>query len=201
MRVLIAVPTADAILPETVKGIYELETAGCECSFTYVAGYDCARARNLIAQRAITEKADYLLSVDSDVVLPSDALANMLEHGEDIVIGFYARRGRFDGTTTVVRKGSKDHIDALKADEIEKLREQGVAKLDVKAGGMGCALIRTSVFERLDYPYYKFQLYKSGNYLSEDYYFFQQCRNAGMNVYLDTRVGCDHIFRHRQSSM
>ena len=201
MRVVIGVITADGVLPEACKAIFDLDKAGCECMFHYVQGYDCASARNRIAQFAIEDDADYLLAVDSDVVLPKDALANMLEHGDDIVLGFYARRGHFDGTTTIIRKGSADHDDSMNASEFERMRDNGVCKCEVKAGGMGCALIRTSVFKRVGYPYYKWVLYKDGKFQSEDYYFFQQCRKAGIKVNVDTRVGCGHIFRHLQGSM
>ena len=92
MKILIAVPTFENIYPDTFKSVYELDKAGCDTSFEFVRGYDCATARNRIAQIAIDRGADYALMVDNDVVLPKDALINMLDDKRDVCLGFYAHR-------------------------------------------------------------------------------------------------------------
>ena len=78
MKILIAVPTFENIMPDTFKSIYDLDTTGHEVMFEFVRGYDCATARNHIAQMALDKGVDYVLMVDNDVVLPKDALQNLL---------------------------------------------------------------------------------------------------------------------------
>ena len=56
-RILIAVPTFENILPDTFKSIYNLDkTEDMIVDFDFIRGYDCARARNLIANKAIKEE-------------------------------------------------------------------------------------------------------------------------------------------------
>ena len=62
MKILIAVPTFENIYPDTFKSIYDLNTEGHEVLFEFVRGYDCATARNRIAQMAIDKNTDYAVS-------------------------------------------------------------------------------------------------------------------------------------------
>ena len=79
-KILIAVPTFESIKPECFKSIYGLiRPEGYSLYFDYVAGYDCAKARNQIAKNAMAGDYDYVLMVDSDIQLPSDALVKLLE--------------------------------------------------------------------------------------------------------------------------
>ena len=61
MRILIAVPTFENIMPDTFKAIYDLDTTGHEVQFEFVRGYDCATARNHIVQMALDKDVDYVL--------------------------------------------------------------------------------------------------------------------------------------------
>ena len=71
MKIFIAVPTFENISPDTFKSIYGLDRCGHWVVFDYVRGYDCATARNRIAKQAKAEQADYVLMIDSDIVIPS----------------------------------------------------------------------------------------------------------------------------------
>ena len=48
----------------------------------------------------------------------------------------------------------KAYVDDLSADEIREMREAGDILVKVKGGGMGCALIKTSVFRDLVKPWF-----------------------------------------------
>ena len=91
-EILIAVPTFENIYPDTFKAIYDLDVSGHNVEFEFVRGYDCATARNRIARIAINRKADFVLMVDNDVVLPKDALQNLLDDRKDVTLGIYAHR-------------------------------------------------------------------------------------------------------------
>lgn len=201
MKIFIAVPTFENISPDTFKSIYGLDRGGHWVVFDYVRGYDCAHARNLIGKQAIVEESDYVLMVDSDIVVPGDALVRMLELGEDVVIGCCAHRsgGKYTGKTSICKDdGEFDYTHQYTAAELLELQEKGVYKLRIHGGGMGCTLIRTELFRKLPYPWFKWTDYGNGNVLSEDLYFCEQCRIAGIPVYSDTRVMPGHIFRYVQ---
>lgn len=210
MKILIAVPTFENIYPDTYKSIWDLDKAGNETEFEFVRGYDCATARNRIAQIALDRNFDSVLMVDNDVVLPKDALINLTDDPKEVCIGFYAHRGAdnlFHGNTNICRLFDKNGElyfnypleSEYTADEMRGMREAGMYKIQVHGGGMGCALIKTDVFRRLKYPWYDWVHYKNGRMLGEDLYFCELCKKARIPVFTDTRVACGHIFRHVQS--
>ena len=92
MKILIAVPTFENIYPDTFKAIYDLDVSGHDAEFEFVRGYDCANARNRIAQMALDKRADYVLMVDNDVDLPQKKIQYMLEDVKDVCLGYYAHR-------------------------------------------------------------------------------------------------------------
>lgn len=209
MKILIAVPTFENIYPDTFKSIYDLDVSGHDVSFEFVRGYDCATARNKIARLAINGGYDYVLMVDNDVVLPKDALVNLLDDPKDVCLGYYAHRDTdniYRGRTCVcklltdggVRYKNYPLESEYTAEEIAALKAKGEYKVRIHGGGMGCALIKTDVFNRTKYPWYDWANYKDGGMLSEDLYFCENCRKNSIQIYTDTRVNCGHMLRHVQ---
>lgn len=201
MKILIAVPTYENIYPDTFKSIYGLDRGDHQVVFDFIRGYDCATARNRIASAAMRESADYVLMVDNDIVLPSDALIRMLEDPKDICLGAYAHRNAdntYDGKACLYHLGEHNYTNLFTAEEMKILREAGEYKIEIHGGGMGCALIRSDVFRRIAYPWFKWINYPNQEVLSEDLFFCEQCAKNGIRIYADTRVLCGHIFRHIQ---
>ena len=209
MKILIAVPTFENIYPDTFKSIYDLDVSGHDTEFEFVRGYDCATARNRIALMALDKKTDYVLMVDNDVVLPKDALINLFDDPKDVCLGFYAHRDAdnvYRGRTCVCKLYAEDgtkHFNyplesEYKAQELAELKENGEYKIRIHGGGMGCALIKTSVFEKIKYPWYDWVNYKNKAMLSEDLYFCERCKEKGIPIHTDTRVNCGHMLRRIQ---
>ena len=209
MKILIAVPTFENIFPDTFKSIYDLDVSGHDVDFEFVRGYDCAKARNRIANMAIDRKADYVLMVDNDVVLPKDALCNLLDGGKEVVFGYCAHRGAgniYDGMTTVFRlyddNGnayfSYPKESMYSGQELKKFCEDGNHKIQVHGAGTSCVIIKTDVFQKIKYPWFKWVEYDKKRQLSEDLYFCSQCKKAKIPMFVDSRVSCGHIFRHTQ---
>ena len=211
MKILIAVPTFESIYPDTYKSIWDLDKCGHEVLFDSVRGYDVATARNRIARKAVDLGVDYVLSVDNDVTLPKDALKCLLEDKKDVCLGYYAHRGEdnlYHGRTCVCKLTDADGKEyyhyplesEYTADELREMKEAGVTAFEIHGGGMGCALVRTDVFNTLEYPWYDWVNYGNANrgMLSEDLYFCTLCRSNGIPIYADARVGCGHLLRHVQ---
>lgn len=210
-RILVAVPTYETIYADTYKSIWDLDKDHHEVLFESVRGYDVATARNRIAQKAIGLNTDYVLSVDNDVVLPKDALLNLLEADEDVCLGYYPHRNadnRYNGRTCICKlkdeHGNEYYHYPLESEytvaEMADMARSGMSKIIVHGGGMGCSLIKTDVFRRLSYPWYDWVNYGDANrgMLSEDLYFCALCRNSGIQIHADVRVGCGHMFRYIQ---
>lgn len=203
MRILIAVPTFESVLPDTFQSLWDLEKP-CECDFRFVRGYDCATARNKIADLAIDGGYDAVLMVDSDMTLPADALSNLLDTGLDVVSGWCLRRSVDTGQTNVYRLHDTHggnyygypHESAYSADEMRAFMEPVM----VHGVGMACCLIRTDVFKRLRYPWFDWVNYADRHgMLSEDLYFCSALSDARIPLYVDPRVACGHMFRRIQT--
>lgn len=211
MRILIAVPTYENILPDTFKAIYDLDKGGHEVLFEFVRGYDVATARNNIAQIALDKCVDYVLMVDNDVVLPKDALLNLLDEPKQVCLGFYAHRDRdniYRGRTCVCKLVDDTGImyfnypleSEYTAEELREMREIGEYKVQIHGGGMGCACISTDVFQIIEYPWYDWVNYNDEHrgMLSEDLYFCEACKRFDIPIYTDSRVVCGHLLRRIQ---
>lgn len=160
--------------------------------FDYVKGYDCARARNQIAEISLKYGFDYVLMVDSDIILPNDALVKLLEQPVDICLGVYPRKNTTTGQTEIFKLGHKDFVDANNMN-LAEITSPG--RMDIKGGGLGCALINTQVFKELPKPWFYYVQYNSGAVLSEDNYFCSQAAKIGKTIQVDTRVICKHLVR------
>lgn len=186
--ILVAIPTNKYIEVETFKSLWDLEVPdGYKLDFQYFYGYQIDQIRNLIATWA--SRYDYLLSVDSDIVLPNDALTKMIAADKDIISGLYIQR--IPGTHTLevymdTPNGGCTNIP------YSLIKDKGI--VEIAACGMGCVLIKGDVFRKLEYPHF---YYKSAidhkNSVSEDVYFCFKARQNGFKVWVDESILCKHI--------
>lgn len=192
-RILIAVPTFESIKAECFKSIYDLETPkNCLLDFNYVKGYDCAKARNEIAKQSIENNYDYVFMVDSDIILPSSAIIELMKCKSDIALGWYFRK-KTQSDQTIIFNFGKDFNDdnCIKGDTMQNHIPDII---DVKGGGLGIALIKTNVFKDIDYPYFRFVTYKDNTVLSEDLYFCVNARDKNKTIKCNPLVKGVHIF-------
>jgi len=210
MRILIEVPTYDGRISQaTSESLWRLDKCGHQVDYKPRQGYGCAMARNRIAADALNARYDFVMMVDNDIALPSDALGNLLEHGADFAMGYYLNRyARGESRYTTLYKlglGWRMYEDV----ELSALRNDGRYAIEVKGGGMGCALLRPSVFDRLAFPWFEWtdnrrhgitaeSAYECTDKIDsggEDINFCNLCRENGIKITADTRVACGHEFR------
>ena len=191
MKILIAVPTFEKIEPEVFKAIYNLKSEH-ELTFDFVKGYDVAVARNEIVKLAQQGQFDYVLMVDSDTLIPPDTLEVMLDPPADIVLGVCPRKNTKEGKTAIIKLGAEEYHDSYYYSDLPKERTL------VKGGGFACVLVKNTVFTRLQNPWFQYVTNADGSTLSEDYYFCQNARFYGMDIYVEPRVKCGHLTRYYQ---
>lgn len=202
-KILLAIPTFETVCTETYKSLWDMDKGGNDVLFECVSGYDCATARNQIAQLAVDRSVDYVMMVDSDVVVPHDALNNMLSDDQGVVLGYCPKRNDYDGRTTIYRLYRADSTEYYDYEQesaytASELRSSDSTIIRIHGGGMACALIKTDVFQTLMYPWFYFVNYNNGSVLSEDLFFCEQCKAKGIPIWVDMRVGCGHRFGHIQ---
>jgi glycosyltransferase involved in cell wall biosynthesis len=182
--ILIAIPTAKYIEPETFKSIYDLEIPkGYKVTFQYFFGYQIDQVRNLIADWS--RRFDYLFCVDSDITFPSDTLRELLIADKDIVTGVYKQRFHGEPVLELWKNNLRMEWADLK-DTYEYI--------ELDSCGFGCVLIKSHVIKHMDYPHF---VYKSAidhkDTLSEDVYFCTKAREKGFKIYVDPTVICGHL--------
>lgn len=184
IKILIAVPSDRYIEAETFRSIYNLRhPKNTSIDFNYFFGYRIDQIRNLISYRAIEDKYDYVLFLDSDIIMPEDTLEKLLNSKKDIVTGIYIQR-RFDKKITEVHVNGK-HIEDPKFFE-------GKKNIEVDSVGFGCILVKTEVLKNIGYPQFEYHhALKMEDTLSEDADFCLKAKNLGytINVLPDLKFG------------
>lgn len=160
-------------------------------------------ARNQIVMSAIDAKCDYLFFIDSDCVLPPDALKRLVAHDKDIVSGMYF--GKVQPWPPVVyektNEGLYRHVREYPKDTL----------IEVDGMGMGCCLIKVDVLK--NFVFDKELKYEDGHSeiaresfafeplpspdskhyaMGEDLAFCKRCQDLGYKLYVDTGLQCDH---------
>ena len=193
MKILIAVPTFEHIQNEVFQAIYDLDKCGHDVDLKLFTGHDCARARNNIADWAVAGGYEYVFMIDSDTVVPKDALKNLLDPAVDIVMGCCPKKNTKNKEYPLCRAQSPTLSPCLTADDL-----QGTERIEIKVGGFACALVSTEVFTYMKYPYFKYVDYEDRKILSEDYYFCLEALGRGYQIWVDPRVKCGHLSKSYQ---
>jgi 2-polyprenyl-3-methyl-5-hydroxy-6-metoxy-1,4-benzoquinol methylase len=189
VSVLIAVPTARYVESATFKSIYELEVPeGVTTHLEFFYGYNIAQIRNLIANFASLNHFDYVFNVDSDIVLPPNALADLLAQKQDIIGGAYLQR--------IVGKRNLEAYRFIKNGEIERLPESALntqGLIELSSIGFGCTLVSTKCFEAVGYPQFVYDNSIDFSKPSEDTFFCHKAKEKGYKTYVLPSLRCGHI--------
>lgn len=144
-------------------------------------------ARRSIVEAALSCRADYVLFLDDDMIFPPNTITRLIavaeKFGVDCVSGLYCRRGQPHETFIMFREGNSDRHSMYMP-----RKDQRNTLMECDATGLGCCLIRTSVFERVPRPWFELP---DGQ--TEDVYFFKKMNAAGIRCHIDTGIACGHI--------
>jgi glycosyltransferase involved in cell wall biosynthesis len=188
-KILIAIPTAKYIEPETFKSIYDLIVPDdCEVTFQYFFGYRVDQVRNLIADWVVNG-FDYLFSVDSDISFERDTLQKLLAHDKDMVSGLYIQR--VPGTQ-IVEIYEHNQFGGVVNIPYDRLKNRGL--VSIASCGFGCVLVKKQVFQHVGYPQFEYHpAISHSNTISEDVDFCKKALAKGFGIFADTSILCKHI--------
>jgi len=195
VKVFIAVPIGDTCglsptwslkLTELVKyvpGEYEVQV---------MKGYPIDVVRNAAVKMARERGATHIFFLDSDVVPDrNDTILQLYRWRLPVVCGIY-RLKRIDSAQVFpfsVYKWSPERnaFRYLTPADIPP----GSRLIPIEGGGLGLCLIDMRVFNVIDEPYFKWELYPWNpppGGLSEDLYFFKKVIDHGIQPYADLQV-------------
>lgn len=134
--------------------------------------------RERLATEAVNLGTEYVLWLDSDIVFPATTALRLLAHNEPVVACNYVRRQLpAKGVAyEVIGEWTKPLPFEIYDDLVEV---QGV--------GMGCMLMKTSIFKELSKPWFEFGWSsRTNDYLGEDMLLCQKIASLGYKVKIDT---------------
>lgn len=139
--------------------------------------------RGIQAWEAVRLRCSHILSLDSDMSFPPDALVRLLARNKDIV-----------GTTYCQRRSPRGLTHESLTSDYQMPTDPREELFEVKSLGFGCILIKTEVFSRIPRPWFQVEL--SGGiqdngadmHRSEDRTFCDKARKAGYKVWCDVKL-------------
>ena len=185
MKILLAIPSARYIETECVTSLFEMEKTG-DIELFIPKSYSVDVGRNIIAKYAQENGFDYIMWVDSDMILPKNTLVRLLSHDKDIVAGVYSYKvlGNKEVVAKRFQDETREEYDNLTIKEIK----ESSGLIEVDGFGFGCVLTKVSVFKEIPYPWFIYT-----HEMGEDIYFCRKAQNEGYKIWLDTDVICGHI--------
>jgi glycosyltransferase involved in cell wall biosynthesis len=142
-------------------------------------------ARNRIVKEAINTDADYVFWCDSDIVLPPDALTNLLLAKKDFITGIYCQRRHPYYPVITHFDPDGDKTPAGNMNWFVEWPENTVAPVD--GCGFGVVLTSTKMLRKMSPNWFSF------THFSEDFTFCRNAANAGIQLYVHTGVLCQHM--------
>lgn len=184
-------PNAPRLWGRTVQSIFRLEWEG-PLDWLFVAGdnphdaaYENVTHNYERARRAALEGGyDALLCVESDMIVPPDAIAGLLACESDVAYGLYVwRHGRrkWSAYTTL-----EDRRGVSLSDDPAAAQAAWGGIVDVAGVGLGCTLIRRNVLSGINF--------RMGDNpkVSCDWYLALDCQAAGFTQRANLGVVCGH---------
>jgi len=166
-------------------------------------------SRNKILEYAIENGYDYVLMMDPDVIPPKTIINDLLRDNKDIVSGLYYNHFVVNGKqklSPVCWREIDEEVfekikEELKLPSFVKSKEdmrrfltpeeaESEETLKVMIPSAGCMLIKRNVFEIIKYGLLDEPWIKS---TGDDIYFCKKAREAGFEIYCNTKVKCEHL--------
>ena len=182
--VSILVPTRDTVYSHFSYSLGNLikttTMMGIEVHLFFDASTILINQRENLINRAIEVKSEWALWLDSDMMFPPTTLLRLLAHNQDIVACNYMKRSYpFKSVAFMDTNDWESWVPLQSEDEL----------LTVEAIGMGCVLMRTSVFEKLNRPYFEYTYQpKTKDWGGEDFTLFKKLNKVGHQVKVDMNL-------------
>ncbi len=183
MKIGIGIPTIGIIGSETVLSLMEVMRLPYELVPIFQYGAYVSQNREKIVKKAKELECTHLLFIDHDMKFKPADIEQLIEHNKDMVTALYNFR-EMPLHSMVEMISVKDYDDYKMPKELFKAHTVG----------LGCSLIKMSVFDKIGKPCFPMKYDKGGLVVeSEDMGFCRKVREAGMDVWCDPTLDIKHI--------
>jgi len=186
-KVVIAIPTMEmARQAKFYDYIFAIDKPA-DTALSLAHGQSPAQNRNIMIENALESGATHIFFIDDDVLIPKDSLYRLLAHDKDIVSGLYLMRN-FPHAPIAMNVSLSDGRCRFKF-----LQSEETGLVEVVNFGLGCCLIKTDVFRKVDKPWITIGQMNAVEW-NDDIQFFNRCREKfGYSLWLDLDVRCGHM--------
>lgn len=195
MKIMIAIPCVDMIPYQFVESLMYMDKTGCTsvCFKPNSLIYD---SRNLLSLTAMENNFDYVMWLDSDMVVPVNTIPMLLSDAQEknaqMVTGLYVKRDIPSGPVIFSEvqppEVENDHV-------VKRIRNFDIYPRDsifqVAGCGFGCVLtsvqLLREVFDKYGPAFAPF------TWAGEDVSFCYRVKQLGHDIWCDSRVKCGHV--------
>ena len=187
IKLAILVPTRDMVHTHFAYSLTQLVKTTSEVGIDTYLYFDSStillNQREKLIDEAIKMEADYVLWLDSDMMFPSNVVLKLLAHNKDIVACNYMKRSL--PMKTVAYTDLNDWDSWVPMEPQEEL-------VKVKGIGMGCILMKTDVFKKLEKPYFEFRFKEdTKDWFGEDFILQDKIQKVGYEIFVDTMLSME----------
>lgn len=151
-------------------------------------------ARNEIVRDFLRGDEDYLFFMDADMTFPEDIVGRLLAHDVPVVTARYHMRSKPYHAVAYVKHRVQQGPHAYAP------VHYGHGLIEIERGGAGALLIHRDVLEAIrahvGENWFRYQRGPQPPHdytVSEDFWFYQQAREAGFRCYCDWDCECEHL--------
>lgn len=194
-KLLVGLPNTGYYHFSTVSSLMGLQISkDIQMSSSFISNCLIYDARESLVKHAIENNYDYILMVDSDMVLPPNTLIellNTLDAGFDLATGLIFKRS-YPFQPCFYSKARISEKDGKFIPQLEGIIKWNVGEIyPIEACGMACCLIKVECLKELETPlFYPFPD------IGEDITFCIKFRQKGFKLGLNTNIDVGHLAIH-----
>lgn len=185
MNILVGIPLApDNLVDSRLSSV--VEKLGVEVY--YASTHSPALGRDKVVQYALYRipRPSHILFVDSDVIIRANTLSRLMSHDKDITCGVAPLCIRGKLVWNASKSSNPKAFDGIPYDKLP------TNPFKATKIGFGAVLVKTEVFDKIKWPFWKHEYCPGDIVRGEDIYFGDKVLKAGYDIWVDPKVKCEH---------
>ncbi len=193
LKIAIACSTQGTIHTKTAFSIIETIRLNPSFNFLPIFRYGGYIAENKAKEVETAQNClcSHIFFVDHDMKFTPNVLAKLLSYDKDIVGAMYNYRYLPKEPMVKYLKEDREWTSKIEESAIKKIPDE---LFEVGATGGGMLLVKMSVFDKLEKPYFKMEQDGEGNrVVTEDSGFYLKAQKLGIKVWCEPNLNIKHI--------